>query len=50
MFPEYDQNLDVSEVRGDTKWEELFEKMKANAEEEGKEVQVRPSRKDPDES
>ena len=50
VFPEYDQNLDVSEVRGETKWEELFEKMKANAEEEGKEVQVRPSRKDPDES
>ena len=38
VFPEYDQNLDVSEIHGETNWEELLGQMKNHAESEGKEV------------
>ena len=41
---------EVSEVHGSTDWEEIFEKMKAHAESQEKEVAVRPSKNHPDDS
>ena len=41
---------EVSEVHGTTDWEEIFEKMKAHAESQEKEVAVRPSKNHPDDS
>ena len=38
------------EVVGATNWEELFSLMKEAAEQAGKEVAVRPSRRDPEDS
>ena len=47
---DYARDDEVSEVHGSTDWEAIFETMKTNAEALGKEVSVRPSRKDPDDS
>ena len=47
---DYGRDDEVSEVHGSTDWETIFETMKTNAETLGKEVSVRPSRKDPDDS
>ena len=41
---------DQQEVVGATNWEELFSLLKEAAEGAGKEVAVRPSRKDPEDS
>ena len=44
------ERTEEPEVYGDTPWQELFAAMKENAEEAGKEVSVRISRKDPEDS
>ena len=44
---EFELTNDVSEVHGETDWVELFAIMKEKAEEAGKDVPVRESRRDP---
>ena len=41
---------EVSEVHGETDWEEIFGLMKDHADSNGKEVSVRPSKRDPEDS
>lgn len=41
---------EVEEVVGSTDWEDLFGKMKDFADEAGKDVSVRPSKRDPEDS
>ena len=37
-------------MHGETDWEDIFAKMKDHAEDSGKEVSVRPSKRDPEDS